>query len=286
MRRWLRRFFTLLPTMLLVLAVLAWNMEIFRAVWAWDRTQVYFGSVGSSFRLVVLHDGSATAMRVRGMYWKSRCSFNAPRQIRREEVNGGSSIATRPVFQSIPEPLGAILDGHAFWEFSSAGAVWNFLGLKAGYGDASQPLLNDYEPGTVCIFGPPSPPVRPSEMAVEIPYWMIVIVLGAMVLWQAVREGRRIYGKAQGRCVCGYDLRATTGRCPECGLPALTRRQTVGGVLWQRTRGMMRGAPAVAAVAILLAAVSVPVGTRYAVRARAGISERVEGAFPVVFRPE
>ena len=36
--------------------------------------------------------------------------------------------------------------------------------------------------------------------------------------WAMRREARK--GVAAGRCrTCGYDVRATPGRCPECGLP-------------------------------------------------------------------
>ena len=51
-----------------------------------------------------------------------------------------------------------------------------------------------------------------------IPYWALVGFLGALsvsLLWRVTRPRR-----APGRCsVCGYDLRATPDRCPECGAP-------------------------------------------------------------------
>jgi len=58
--------------------------------------------------------------------------------------------------------------------------------------------------------------------AYRIPYWALVAaacVLPALQLVAAVRRRRR---RRSGRClVCGYDLRATPERCPECGTVAV-----------------------------------------------------------------
>lgn len=54
--------------------------------------------------------------------------------------------------------------------------------------------------------------------AFEFPYWLVVLLAGLFPLWQLavhVRHRRRV---ATGHCrICGYDLRATPDRCPECG---------------------------------------------------------------------
>jgi hypothetical protein len=52
---------------------------------------------------------------------------------------------------------------------------------------------------------------------VYVPYWLLVGVFGWPMLRvpKVVRSRRR---SGRGLCVgCGYDLRATPGRCPECG---------------------------------------------------------------------
>ena len=55
---------------------------------------------------------------------------------------------------------------------------------------------------------------------VRLPHWAIVIVAGALPLYWGVRRLRSRARRRQGRCVsCGYDLRASTDRCPECGTP-------------------------------------------------------------------
>ena len=58
---------------------------------------------------------------------------------------------------------------------------------------------------------------------VVVPYWAVIAITATIVLlgirsWRA--EIRTKARSAAGECVhCGYDLRATPGRCPECGAP-------------------------------------------------------------------
>lgn len=59
--------------------------------------------------------------------------------------------------------------------------------------------------------------------AVRVPYWSLVLASGALPAWRLPRLWRTRRTVARGHCLaCGYDLRATSGRCPECGTAATT----------------------------------------------------------------
>jgi hypothetical protein len=53
---------------------------------------------------------------------------------------------------------------------------------------------------------------------VMVPHWAILAATSVLPAWSIVSTRRRRLALEQGRCArCGYDLRATPGRCPECG---------------------------------------------------------------------
>ena len=65
-------------------------------------------------------------------------------------------------------------------------------------------------------------PGTPSQQrTIRVPYWALAATTAALPLWRVAlsRRHQRRRRLAAGCCPrCGYDLRATPDRCPECGL--------------------------------------------------------------------
>jgi len=56
------------------------------------------------------------------------------------------------------------------------------------------------------------------SLTVMLPYWLVAILTFAFPCVQIIRRFPRDRRIRAGLCpICGYDLRATPGRCPECG---------------------------------------------------------------------
>ena len=64
-------------------------------------------------------------------------------------------------------------------------------------------------------------PLHQVAVALRVPYWAIVLVTAAVPATVALARRRaKAARRRRGECAaCGYDLRATPGRCPECGSP-------------------------------------------------------------------
>lgn len=59
---------------------------------------------------------------------------------------------------------------------------------------------------------------KPGCWAVKTPYWFWVVLSAILPGVWLIGHARRRFRLGRGRCVkCGYDLRATRDRCPECG---------------------------------------------------------------------
>ena len=47
------------------------------------------------------------------------------------------------------------------------------------------------------------------------------LAIGVVIAWQSVRSAIAHRRELRGLCIsCGYDLRASSSKCPECGFPA------------------------------------------------------------------
>jgi len=79
---------------------------------------------------------------------------------------------------------------------ANQGVVWEFAGFR--YAKMEHPLINTW--------------------SIAVPYWSLAVVVGIPLVGWAIRRhrwARRVSGVFFP--ICGYDLRATPERCPECG---------------------------------------------------------------------
>jgi hypothetical protein len=65
---------------------------------------------------------------------------------------------------------------------------------------------------------------RDKYVALAVPYWAVMAIFIVLTLWLNAKRPRFEWRRKIGFCSsCGYDLRATPDRCPECGtIPAKT----------------------------------------------------------------
>jgi hypothetical protein len=81
-----------------------------------------------------------------------------------------------------------------------------------------QVLIDEVHSGPPSQSPPPPPqpsPPAPAPIEFNLPYWAVLAFTTPGLTWIVVRSRRR---DVPGLCrVCGYDLRATPDRCPECG---------------------------------------------------------------------
>jgi hypothetical protein len=112
-------------------------------------------------------------------------------------------------------------NGPARWRYSNRG-MWAEVTRRPGWYRAD-PAVRCY--GPVAGFGLFDKPAGPTSVGagtreVFFPYWFLVLLTAAgPAAWcYQARRRRRLRSPLLSLCpACGYDLRATPGRCPECG---------------------------------------------------------------------
>jgi hypothetical protein len=93
------------------------------------------------------------------------------------------------------------------WLFDPANEKWHFLGFRLAK-------------GTVATW-------TWKFNAVIVPYWALLIPLAILPMQMFRRLFVRVRRSRRGQClVCGYDLRHSPERCPECGEPVRTKGKT------------------------------------------------------------
>jgi hypothetical protein len=92
--------------------------------------------------------------------------------------------------------------------------AWRWLGFAF---QRSRYAADPARPGQLLPLRP-NMPVGYTAVTVAVPMWPLVAPLVLVPARMAARRWRSRRRRAQGRCVhCGYDLRASPDRCPECG---------------------------------------------------------------------
>ena len=116
-----------------------------------------------------------------------------------------SWTARRPVNYSNSQP----------GEIETPGVVFSFLGVSClSLHVPSQTVRNP--DGTTSSFS------TGGIFGFAVPYWLLLL---ASLTTPMVRTVRGIRRRARGLCrACGYDLRATRERCPECGAASATNK--------------------------------------------------------------
>lgn len=167
------------------------------------------------------------AVSVRGQLWllfqneKRLTSSPSPPQTAQPSISWYAETDAFDIEQLLP-----------LWKQGNGGDyVVNLIGVS--YSRVIDRLITDPPmfPSTRSNVFPPffrttaQPPFQRSfsQHLISLPYWLLSLCMIILPLAYARQWKRRVRRARTGHCpACGYDLRATPDRCPECGETAIT----------------------------------------------------------------
>jgi hypothetical protein len=103
--------------------------------------------------------------------------------------------------------------------------------MEPTWHDWSRPPLFDF---AGFAYGRADYPDNDCFQQASVPYWALVLLAGVAPARRALKHSRRDRRRRQVCTACGYDLRATPDRCPECGAIPGT---AAAGPPWQSVGG-------------------------------------------------
>jgi hypothetical protein len=220
-----RRFQTILRALLVQLGGLSFAVAVVVLVIAVGNLK--FGQIGvGGYRTVTL----------RGSPSMTSFQYKWP---------GGKPVVDsqgRPIPERIAEGINtATLPWPRFWKGHGIRSGFMWSRRTSGWNWTS---LSGTEGGHWLAKNPPT--TRLEYFEVGAPTWLVLLITGVPPLWYFLGPYRRLrirrYRIKHGLCLaCGYDLRATPVRCPECGLEARRRDRTAktGGRFFSACANMM-----------------------------------------------
>ena len=101
---------------------------------------------------------------------------------------------------------------------ASAGFLRRTLSGRKSVPVPSGPWRFDFPLPGIHHWGTARPDRTSDEWFVTVPYWLVAALAAVLPAWRFRRAWLRRRRAVPGVCrACGYDLRASSGRCPECG---------------------------------------------------------------------
>lgn len=193
MKRWLGSFFTAISLLSLLLCLTTCVLWV-RSYWRWDR----LGGEGEIRLGDPQWGGTALSASGRSIFtvWK------------RSSPRARPTPATALEHASFPTPARAATGTQDLGQL-------HFLGFVFERSESDPEGGRPRNPGARLRVA-----AKQIIWNVTVPYWQVAVLFAitpTVWTWRSARK-RRARRQAGGQCsACGYDLRATPDRCPECG---------------------------------------------------------------------